>query len=150
MAAQHHLHPGLGHYVVNQCTDTHAQENIWGHLFHRVYQLSLGIVYTISPGQGAALAFDVGRMADEILHIPFHPQLLQKRAADYGNDQPQQHIQHRHAGAEHAHQQHQGAQVHHGGGDEKGEGHAHRKPGTGKAHENGDRRTGTEGRHRPQ
>ena len=41
---------------------------------------------------------------DEILHIPFHPQLLQKRAADHSNDQTQQHIQHRHAGAKHAHQ----------------------------------------------
>ena len=92
---------------------TYTDENIGRYFPDGREQLLLSIDHPVPPGQRGAVALDVGCVADEVLHIPLHPQLIQQRSAQNCHYQPQDHIHHRHSSPKYAHQQHQGAQIYH-------------------------------------
>ena len=85
-------------------------------------------------------------VTDKFLHLFLQTQLFDQRAAGHGDHQPQHHIDNGHLPAENAHQQHQTAQIHHGGGDQKRESNAQRQSRAGETDEQRNGRTGTERR----
>ena len=80
------------------------------------------------------------------LQLPFHVQRFNQGATRHGHHKAEYHIDRCHPDAEDTGEQHQAAQVHHGGGNQEGEGHPQGQPRPREADENGDRRAGTEGR----
>ena len=130
--------------------NAHTDEDIGKDLPEGGKHLLFGINHPILLSQHRPLGLNSHSLADKFLHLIFQMQPLYESAPHHSHHKPQNHIDDRHFGSKNPHQQHQTAQVHHGRGNEKGEGHPNRQSRSGKSHKERNGRTGTKGRHRPQ
>ena len=136
---------------MNHRADAHTNEDIGKHLFEGAHDLLFCVYQSVFHRQ--IRRFDVHTAlgsADEFLNIVFHMQLFDDCTACNGYDQTDDYINDGDFCSENAHKQDKASQIHHGRGNQKGEGHAQRQSGAGKADEQRDRGTGAEGRHRAQ